>query len=145
ESNLNTAVGVFDGRGLGERVMLGTDGLHADMPASLKACYLGSQGAEGLSPRAAYARLRAAHDYLETNDFAGDGEDNLVVLDYAPPTPVTPENWPAHMVFGVTKADVRHVVSQGRLVVKDRRVQTLDEDRVMEFARRQAVRLWRRL
>lgn len=145
ESNMNNAVGTLDARGLGERVMLGTDGLHADMPASLKACYFGSQGAEALSPAAAYTRLRAAHRYLETNGFSGDGEDNLLVLDYAPPTPVTPGNWAAHMVFGVTKSDVRHVVAQGRLVVRDRRVQTLDEAKVMDFARRQAVRLWRRL
>ncbi|MDE2293025.1 MAG: amidohydrolase family protein [Elusimicrobia bacterium] len=144
ESNMNNAVGFLDAKGL-PRVMLGTDGLHADMPASLKAAYFGSQGREGLTPAAALARLRAAHEYLASNGFAGDGEDNLVVLDYAPPTPVTAANWPAHMVFGVSRADVRHVVAQGRLVVKDRRTLTLDEERAMDYARGQAERLWRRL
>lgn len=145
ESNLNNAVGFLDARGLGPRVMLGTDGLHADMPASLKAAYFAGQSHGGLSPAEAYGRLRAAHTYLASNGFSGDGEDNLVVLDYAPPTPVTAENWPAHMVFGLTRADVRHVVAQGRLVVKDRRVLTLDEERVMEYAQKEAKRLWRRL
>lgn len=145
ESNMNNAVGFLDTRGLGPRLLLGTDGLHADMPATLKAAYFGGQSLGGLSPAAAYRRLRAAHKYLGSNAFKGDGEDNLVVLDYAPPTPVRSENWPAHMVFGVTRADVRHVVSQGRLTVKDRRLLTLDEERVMDHARRQAERLWRRL
>ena len=39
-----------------------------------------------------YSRLRRVHDYLQENGFAGDGENNLVVLDYPTSTPLNAEN-----------------------------------------------------
>jgi cytosine/adenosine deaminase-related metal-dependent hydrolase len=39
ESNLNNNVGYFSGAGLGENIMLGTDGMHSDMLQSAKAAF----------------------------------------------------------------------------------------------------------
>jgi cytosine/adenosine deaminase-related metal-dependent hydrolase len=145
ESNQNNAVGGFDAKGLGDRILLGTDGMHGDMLASTRAAYLASQARGGLTPLAAYRRLRRAHDYLSENGFAGDGENNLVVLDYAPPTPVTTANMAGHFLYGLNSSHVRSVVSGGRLIVRDRRMTLVDEGEIMEDARKQAERLWRRL
>ena len=146
ESNLNNGVGVLDAGELGRRVMLGTDGMHGDCLAATRATYLAAQPEEGgLSPAAAYGRLRAAHRYLAENGFAGDGANNLVVLDYRPPTGVTRDNWPAHVVYGLTRSDVEHVVSAGRVIVEGRRCTLIDEDEALGFAREQALRLWARL
>lgn len=141
ESNQNNGVGVFDPQGLGSRIFLGTDGMHSDMLASVKASFLTG----GISPLAAYRRLRRVHDYLAQNKFQGDGPNNLVVLDYQTPTPVTPENWPCHVVYGLSRAHVRDVISNGRLIVRAGKVTAVDEDKVLAYARKQAVRLWRRL
>ncbi len=145
ESNQNNAVGAFDPRGLGDRVLLGTDGMHSDMLASANAAYLGGQATGGLSPQDAYRRLRRVHHYLAENDFQGDGDNNLVVLDYRPPTPVTAKNWPGHVIYGLRRAHVHHVIAQGRLIVEAGVVKTVNEDKLLEFTRKQAERLWRRL
>ena len=95
ESNQNNAVGSFDPRGLGDRIAIGTDGMHGDALASARAAFLAGQTTGGLSPLDAYRRLRRVHDYVEQNGFVGDGPSNLVVLRYDEPTPVTEDNWPA--------------------------------------------------
>lgn len=145
ESNQNNDVGVFDPRGLGERILIGTDGMHSDAPASARAAYLAAGPVGGLSPLSAYRRLRAAHGYLSSNGFSGDGENNLVVLDYPSPTPVTPGNWAGHMIYGYSRAHVESVISRGRLIVERRRVVAADEERVLARAKEEAKRLWRRL
>lgn len=145
ESNQNNAAGAFDPQGLGDRLLLGTDGMHGDMLASTRAAYLAAQGRGGMSPLAAYRRLRRAHDYLSENGFSGDGENNLVVLDYAPPAPVTAGNLAGHFLYGMNSSHVNSVVSRGRLIVKDKRMLSVDEDRIINLARKQTERLWRRL
>jgi cytosine/adenosine deaminase-related metal-dependent hydrolase len=145
ESNQNNAVGGFEPKGLGDRLLLGTDGMHGDMLASTRAAYLAAQGRDGMTPLAAYRQLRRAHDYLSENKFTGDGENNLVILDYRPPTPVTNSTLPAHLLYGLNSKHVDSVVSQGRLIVERGRMTTVDEDKVRDFTLKQAERLWRRL
>lgn len=146
ESNLNNAVGVLDASPLGDRVMIGTDGMHGDCLAAARATFLAAQRAEGgLSPAQAHTRLRAAHRYLAEHDFQGDAPNNLVVLDYHPPTPITPDNWPAHMMYALDRSSVNTVISDGRTIVEDRRTTLVDQDESMKFARQQAQRLWTRL
>ncbi|HAZ08885.1 MAG TPA: amidohydrolase [Elusimicrobia bacterium] len=145
ESNQNNGVGDFDSAGLGGRLMLGTDGLNADMLASTRAAYLAGRARGGMSPLDAYRRLRKAHEYLAVNGFTGDGENNLVILDYAPPTPVTPANLAAHFLYGLGRCHVESVISAGRLIVRRRRMVGVDEDKIREFTSKQAEKLWRRL
>jgi len=142
ESNLNNAVGLFNDAGLGDRLFLGTDGMHADMIASTKAAFL---TAPALSPLGAYRRLRRVHDYLDSNGFDGDGENNLVILDYRTPTPVTGANWPGHFCYGLSRAHIESVISDGRLIVDRERVTRVDEEKVYAYAREQAKRLWKKL
>ncbi len=141
ESNQNNNVGNFDPKGLGDRVFLGTDGMHSDMIRSASAAYLAGR----VSPLAAYRRLRRAHDYLSENGFTGDGPNNLVVLDYASPTPVTPSNWPGHFIYGLSRAHIDSVIANGRLIVRKGKVLTVDEEKVLKYSRKQAARLWRKL
>jgi len=151
QSNANNAVGRFDPRGLGERIFIGTDGMHSDMLSATGAMYLEGQsmggcgGCGGLTPADACRRLRRVHEYLEMNGIAGDGENNLVILDYPSPTPVTQDNWAAHVVYGMTGAHVHSVISQGALIVRDRHLTTVDEERVFAHEHEQAMRLWKLL
>ncbi len=143
ESNLNNAVGTFDARGLGDRIMLGTDGLHSDLIRSARSAYFVGQQVDGPSPGAIHERLRAVHRYAA--EVGLSARNDLVVLEYDPPTPLTRDNWPGHLIFGLSSRHVRHVVSAGRLIVRDRRSTQLDEAAVFSSARRQAARLWSRL
>jgi len=142
ESNQNNAVGHLDPRGFADKVFLGTDGMHGDALAAARATYLAGSAVEGLSPVGAYRRLRRVHDYIESNAFEGDGPNNLVVLDYPSPTPITSENWPAHVVYGLTSRHVDSVISDGRVIVEHGRCTLVDEDEVYARAGEQARRLW---
>ena len=144
QSNQNNAVGTFDARGLGDRILLGTDGMHSDMLAALRASYLAAQSGGGLSPLQAYRRLRRAHEYLEENGFMGDGDNNLVILDYPTPTPVTTANWPAHCAYSLSAAHVRSVIAKGKVVLEDGVIVSIDVERELARAREAAERLWSR-
>ena len=145
ESNLNNNVGHFTGAGLGENIMLGTDGMHSDMLRSLRAAFFAGQPHDTISYDSAYRRLRNVHRYLSENGFAGDEENNLIVLDYDPPTPITKDNFIGHLLFGITAAHIRDVISGGRLIVHNRRITTVDEHEIKKEARKQAERLWRQI
>jgi len=145
ESNLNNNVGFFSSKGLGNRIMLGTDGMHSDMIRSAQAAYFVGQSKDEIDFRSAYDRFVMVHNYLKVNKFSGDGDNNLVVLDYDPPTEINQNNFLGHFIFGFSSRDVQHVISDGRLIVKDKKVCRVNEEEVMEFAREQAEKLWKKL
>jgi len=145
ESNLNNNVGYFDGRDLGERIFLGTDGMHSDMIRSAQAAFFVGQRHDNIDFAAAYRRFRNVHHYLALNSFSGDGENNLVVLDYDSPTDFNAENFLGHFIFGLSSKHVQHVISNGKLIVKDRELQTVNESEVLDFTRDQSLRLWKKM
>ena len=66
---------------------------------------------------------------------------DLIVIDTDKPH-LTPMYSPvSHAVYAMTGADVRHVVVDGRLLVKDRRLLSLDLERIMADARFYAERI----
>ncbi|NOX84413.1 MAG: amidohydrolase family protein [Chlorobi bacterium] len=145
ESNLNNNVGYFNGNGLGERIMLGTDGMHSDMLRSAQQAYFAGQRFDNIDFRAAYARLRNVHKYLSHNGFSGDGENNLVVLDYPTPTPFNKENFLSHFIFGLSSCHVRDVISSGKLIVRDKKLLTVNEEEINGFSKEQALHLWSKM
>ena len=145
DSNLNNHVGFFDGRDLGKKIMLGTDGMHSDMIRTAQQAYFLGQTFDSLDVNSAYQRLRNVHEYINVNGFEGDGENNLVVLDYKSPTPVKSENFTGHFIYGIQTSDVQHVISNGKLIMKDRQIKTVDEDEVQAASKEQALWLWRRM
>ncbi len=145
ESNQNNRVGVFSSAGLGNNIMLGTDGMHSDMLRAAKAAFYGAPAADNLDYAGLYQRFRNVHRYLAANQFRGDGDDNLVVLDYPSPTPLSRDNFFGHFLFGWDSSQVRHVISSGKLIVKDRRIVQLDEDEILLQARKLATKLWKRM
>ena len=145
ESNLNNKVGFFNAEGLGENIMMGTDGMHSDMLRSAKAAFFVGQNFDTIGYDSVYKRFRNADKYLLSNGFTGHGSNNLVVLDYDTPTPFNTGNFYGHFVFGLESRHIQHVISQGRLVVKNRIILTVDEEKILANARIQAERLWEQM
>ena len=142
ESNLNNNVGYFNGAGLGDNIMLGTDGMHSDMLQSAKAAFFVGQRYDNVDFPGIYERFRKIHHYVKQNNFEGDGENNLVILDYDAPTPFNKENFLGHFVFGLNSNHINSVISKGKLIVKGKKLQTINEDEVLAFTKEQAKRLW---
>lgn len=145
ESNLNNSVGFFNSEGLGERIMLGTDGMHSDMLRSAKSAFFAGHNFDSIDYAETYRRFRNVHNYLQSNNFKGDGENNLVVLDYDTPTPFNSSNFLGHFLFGIEAGHVLHVISNGKLIVENGKIITVDEARILKDAHIQAERLWKRM
>lgn len=142
ESNQNNAVGVFSGAGLGDHIFFGSDGMHGDMIRSARAAFLSGQAAEKLSPAAAYDRLRNVHRYLHANSIPGDGDNNLVIFDYNPPTVLNSANFLGHFFYALDSRHVDSVIANGKLIVRNNKMVSIDEAAVMSNAREMSLRLW---
>jgi len=142
ESNLKNKVGFFNGEGLGNNIMLGTDGMHSDMLQSVRSAFFSGLKFDNIDFPGAYNRLRNVHKYLEGNGFKGDGDNCLVVLDYDNHTDINRDNFIGHMLFGMQSAHVRDVISGGRLVVRNKQITRVDHEKIIHGSRLQARRLW---
>ena len=74
-----------------------------------------------------------------------DAPADLVVLDYAAPTPLDAHSFAGHWVFGLGSRHVRDVMVAGEWVVLDRQLVRADQRELAAEARIQAERLWARL
>jgi cytosine/adenosine deaminase-related metal-dependent hydrolase len=85
------------------------------------------------------------HDYIRENGFSGDGDNNLVILDYDSPTDINAGNFLGHFVYGIDARHVDSVIAGGRLIVENRRLLTADEDEILAFSREMGRKLWAKL
>ncbi|MEI7726884.1 MAG: amidohydrolase family protein [Bacteroidota bacterium] len=145
ESNLNNAVGFFNSKGLGSRIMFGTDGMHSDMLRSARSAFFAGHNFDQIDYGETYRRFRNAHHYLQSNGFKGDGVNNLVILDYDSPTPLTGDNFLGHFLFGIESRHVTHVISNGELIVDERKIVNVDENQVLLKSGKESLRLWSRM
>jgi putative selenium metabolism protein SsnA len=150
-SNMNNAVGYAPTAAL-KRAALGTDGMDGDMLAETRAAYLKMRdtGRTDAMPAALELlagghRLAAALFGLPFGKLDGGAPADLVVLDYAPPTPLHGDNLGGHLLFGMDRSHVRSVMVAGRWVVRDRRPSGVDLAAAFARARAAAAELWRRM
>ncbi len=157
ESNMSNAVGcapIPEMMRQGVHVGLGTDGFTADMFESMKSANLLEKHHSG-DPRAGWAEppqmLFRQNAAIATKCFGrqigklipGAAAD-IVLLDYDPPTPLCAGNLNAHILFGFSGRSVATTIIGGEVVMKDRRLCTIDEQAVMADARAAAAKLWKR-
>jgi len=145
ESNQNNTVGVFNSKGLGDNLMIGTDGMHSDMLRSVKAAFLTSQSVDAISMSSIYDRFRKAHYYLKTNKFDGDSSNNLVIINYDSPTDINRDNFLGHFIYGINSKHIETVISSGKIVMKDGIIQNIDEQDVLKYSRKMGNILWKKL
>ena len=150
-SNMNNQVGYAPVEKFGSRLVLGTDGIGADMFEETRIAFFKGRD-EKLSMGAdAWVKVIANNQRLASQCFGtatgslapGDLAD-LVILNYPSPTPFTADNVPWHLMFGLTSSCVESVVVAGRFVVTNR-TSSLDEQEIKEKAQQAAVRLWSQL
>jgi putative selenium metabolism protein SsnA len=147
-SNANNAVGYARPSRFGDQLLLGTDGIGADMRAEAHAAFLAAaEHRDGLDALAALERSRAYAGWHFGHGVALEpgAPADLVALDYRAPTPLEANNLGGHLLFGLASATVRHVVVAGRVVLRDGRSPELDEDAIYARAREAAKRLWARM
>ncbi|MCX6122072.1 MAG: putative aminohydrolase SsnA [Ignavibacteriales bacterium] len=149
-SNMNNAVGYAPLNWYGEHSALGTDGFPADMFDEAKFGYF--RNAES-DHRTEFSRLPVMLNNGQKlisqffgrsfGTLAKNSPADLVVLDYKLPTPMISQNIYGHFLFGMNSPMVQHVMIDGNWIVWNRQMMGIDEDAVMEKARKVAARLWK--
>lgn len=152
-SNMNNSIGRARLAALGERVSLGTDGIGSDMFEESRTAFFrlreddGGAGGDWPLQRLAQSAQLAGRSFAEPllGTLAEGAPADLVVLDYAAPTPVHDGSFAGHWVFGLSSRHVRDVMVAGEWVVTDRRLANVDQQELAVEALGQAERLWLRL
>ena len=159
-SNMNNAVGVAPIEAMlraGVKVGLGNDGFSNNMLAEIKAAYLVHKLAQrdprampgDLVMRLAYANnaalARVFWPDLVLGELRTGAAADLVFLDYHPTTPLNAGNLPWHLIFGVEASAVTTTICAGRVLMRDRRLLTLDEAEITARSGELAAQLWGRV
>jgi len=157
-SNMLNAVGVaaipkmID---MGIRVGLGNDGYIFDGFENIRAAYL-LHKVHYRDPRMMaplqvleMATIKGAELYGVQEEVGslevGKLADIIIIKPDVLPTPLNSETVYGHLVNTVDGDDVQTVIVDGRILMRDRKVLTVDEDEVERIAQRSAERLWDRL
>ena len=157
-SNMNNAVGVADIptmlRG-NMKVVLGNDGFSNNMFTEMHVAYLLHKVHRG-DPRVMpadqilqmqffnNARLATHFFSRPVGELSPGAFADIIFLDYDPPTPLTVDNLPWHIIFGVDGSQVTTTIVGGRFLMRDGQLLTLDEEAIMARAREVARETWER-
>jgi putative selenium metabolism protein SsnA len=161
-SNMNNAVGTTDlpwMLKIGIPVGLGNDGFSNNMFTEMVTAYLVHKQATG-DPRTLPAdqviemvwdhNARIARTYFANHEaslgvLAKGALADVVLVDYDPPTPLTAGNLPWHIIFGIDGTGVDTTIVGGRVLMRQRKLLTLNEAAIMAQARELAAKLWKRI
>lgn len=158
ESNMNNAVGVtklLKLLGKGILVGLGTDGMNSDMLTQMRCAYL-LHRLDNRDPRVAFMEapqllLQNNADIVErqfgirVGELAEGRPADMAILDYIPPTPMDENNFLGHLIFGMTDSTVDTTVCRGQILMKNKQILTMDEERLAARSRELAPQMWKRL
>jgi putative selenium metabolism protein SsnA len=158
ESNMGNAVGVspvLEMFNQGVTVGLGTDGYTSDLFESYKAANCLHKHAHQ-HPSVAWVEIPQmlfknnagiASQYFDKplGQLVPGAYADLIVVDYYPPTRLTPENVNSHILFGVSGRAVETTVINGQVVMENRKLTTLDEEEICAKSRELADKVWERI
>ena len=156
ESNMGNACGCPPTMELVHRGILtglGTDGYTHDMIESWKVANVlhkhnlcDPNAAWGELPEMLFKNNAAmAGRYFNTQlgvlkeGAAGD----VIIMDYDPPTEMNENNVNGHILFGMMGHDCVTTICNGKVLMKDRRIQVVDEEKIYADIREQADGLWK--
>jgi len=158
-SNMNNAVGVADVPRMLRRgidVGLGNDGFSNNMFSEMKTAFLLHKLAQG-DPRVMGAdqvlkmsvrnNARIANLFFPKplGELSVGAYADIILLDYIPTTPLHAGNFPWHLIFGMDGGQVDTTMVGGKILMKDRRLLTLDEEAICARSRELAQKLWARM
>jgi putative selenium metabolism protein SsnA len=158
-SNMNNAVGLPDVESMmrsGVRVGLGNDGFSNAMWEEWKAAYLAHK-LWNRDPRKMGGGLVAQMAVINNSDlvhqvFKGlrtgvievGAAADLILVNYHPYTPMTGGNLPWHILFGFNESMITSTLCAGRILMQDRQLVLVDEEKISAEALAKAPEIWRR-
>ncbi|KXB09249.1 hypothetical protein AKJ35_01165 [candidate division MSBL1 archaeon SCGC-AAA833F18] len=157
-SNMLNGVGVAPVPKMLEKeisVGLGNDGYIFDGFENLRSAYLihkaNARDPRIITPYQALematingAKLYGLEDKLGSIE-TGKLADLIIINPDSLPTPLRRKNVVEHIVNSVRGCDVETVIVDGRLLMREKRVITLDEEEVVKMSKKSAEKIWKKL
>lgn len=158
ESNMNNAVGaqkMLEILDKGILLGLGTDGMTSHMISSARVAHL-LQRHQRRDPRVAF--VESCNMLLNNNAaiagrcfaeprgqlVAGQLAD-IAIFDYAPTTPLEDGRILGHLLYGLNYARVHSTICRGRILMKNSKILSLDEQEVCAKAHEHARNTWSKI
>jgi cytosine/adenosine deaminase-related metal-dependent hydrolase len=69
---------------------------------------------------------------------------DLIFVDYHPFTELSADNVPWHILFGISGSLVTTTIAGGKVLMRDRRLLTLDEEAIAARAQELSAETWKR-
>ena len=157
-SNMNNAVGVSPVEKMlskGIRVCLGNDGFSNGMWDEWKSAYLVHKQNSG-DPRrmggytvtdlAIYNNAALANSLfpVELGIIKVGAAADLIFVDYEPITPLGSNNLPWHILFGFQNSNITTTIVNGKVLMRNRQLLTLDEKTIAGKSRELSSKVWER-
>ncbi|MCX6357982.1 MAG: putative aminohydrolase SsnA [Candidatus Aureabacteria bacterium] len=157
QSNMNNAVGVAPVIEMLRKeilVGLGTDGMTANMRDEVRVANILHKLARR-DPRVFFAescQLLLQHNPMIAGMYFNrplgvlrkGAYADIIILEYDPPTPLTEATFLGHFLFGLCGARVNTTIVNGRVLMRDGELLTVDEKKISAKARRLAQAFWKR-
>lgn len=158
ESNMGNAVGcspVIEFIKKGINVGLGTDGYTSDMFESIKVGNL-LQKHNLCNPSVAFNEIaamafcnnsRIVHRYFkkETGILKKGASGDVIIVDYNPLTPLNETNAYGHIIFGMSGRCVTDTIINGKVIMRNRVIRGIDEEKIFSKSRELSEKLWSRI
>jgi cytosine/adenosine deaminase-related metal-dependent hydrolase len=158
-SNMNNAVGMSQIESMmdyGIRVGLGNDGFSNAMWDEWRTAYLAHK-LWNLDPRRMGADrivrmavdnnselISTLFDGIKVGRVEAGAVADLIVVDYQPFTEMNAGNLPWHIVFGFRDGMVETTIVNGKVLMENRELKTMDEEKIMHDARISSREVWNR-
>jgi cytosine/adenosine deaminase-related metal-dependent hydrolase len=158
-SNMNNGVGTAQVEKMldaGVRVCLGNDGFSNTMWDEWKSAYLVHklwkqdprcmQGGTVVD-MAVYNNAALAGRFFPSSPIGvlvPGAQADLIIVDYHPTTPLSADNLPWHILFGFHESMITTTIVAGKILMRERRLTTLDEMEITARARELAAAAWTR-
>ncbi len=157
ESNMNNAVGVapiLEMMGKGIEVGLGTDAMTSNMCKEVQIANI-LQHLSKMDPRVAFVescqlllennpRIASRLFGVEVGALKPGAAGDVIVVDYLPPTPMSESNFLGHFLFGICEVSVITTVVNGKVLMKDRELIGIDEEKICARSRELAAEFLKR-
>lgn len=156
ESNMGNAVGcppTMEIFGRGILTGLGTDGYTHDMIESYKVANIlhkhhlcDAAAAWGEVPAMLFennAKIAGRYFKKPLGILREGAAADVIVLDYIPLTPMDASNVNGHILFGMNGRNVVTTMINGKVLMKDRVMTGIDEEKAMAECREEASKLWK--
>lgn len=157
ESNMGNAVGaasVLEMYEKGILLGLGTDGYTTDMMESYVVANIIHKHTSGDStvawseiPEMLFNNNRKITERFISNPVGILEEGalaDIIIVDYNPPTPINDNNINAHLLFGINGRHVDTTIINGKVIMEERKLINIDEERILATSRNLASSVWKR-